>query len=134
MRRALPGVIAFAAAVAHLGFAWQEALGWRPDFVARAAPGWVAADPAAARAHIAWAAPLAFNMGVSNLMLATGLGWTAWAMRYDSLIAGRLATFFGLWMLAAALAALHTGVPAAFAAQGALGLALLAATAWGSRA
>src|SRR3712207_7047428 len=52
----------------HLGFAYQETVGWGPAFVRRAAKAWMR-DPRADDAHIAWARPLAFNVGAYNLVL-----------------------------------------------------------------
>src|SRR6267142_3200115 len=60
-----------------------------------------------AEAHIAWAEPLAFNVGVYNLLLAIGLAWTALA---DATIASSLAIFFWIWLLGAAAAAFYTGL------------------------
>jgi uncharacterized membrane protein len=119
--------VALLAACAHLLFAWREMLAWTPEFVRRAAPGWVGPDLAAAEAHVRWAARLAFNVGAYNLLLSVGLLWNAAVAFTDPLLARKLGLFFSVWLLAAAAAAAHTGIRAAFIAQGTLGLALLAA-------
>ena len=66
-------------ALAHVYFAFQETVGWGPEFVKKAAKAWINPheDPATTNAHIAWAKPLAANMGAYNLLLAFGLAWTA---------------------------------------------------------
>ena len=46
-------------------------------------------------------------MGVYNLLLGIGLAWTAVG---DATIVSSLATFFGIWLLGAAAAALYTRV------------------------
>jgi hypothetical protein len=66
-----------------------------PAFVASAAPAWtghvpVAQLPPETAAAIAWATPLAFNMGVYNLVLAIGLLWVAIA---GSRVAASLGVF-----------------------------------------
>jgi uncharacterized membrane protein len=56
-----------------------------------------------AEAHITWAKPLAFNEGVYNLLLAIGFVWTALS---DATTVSSLSTFFAIWLLGAAAAAL----------------------------
>jgi uncharacterized membrane protein len=109
-------------------FAYKETIGWGAPFVTSAAPAWVEHLPAAqlppeTTAAITWATPLAFNMGVYNLVLAMGLLWVAVA---GASVAASLGMFLGVWLLVAAAAALWTQVYLAFVAQGLLGLAVLA--------
>ncbi len=113
-------IVAAFGALAHFYFAYQEIVGWSPAFVRKAAGAWMR-DPGADDAHVAWAANLAFNMGVYNLVLAVGLVWTAVA---DPGMASALGLFFAFWLLAAAAAAAYTKVRLAFVAQGSLGLLL----------
>jgi uncharacterized membrane protein len=115
-------IFAWAGAVAHVFFAYQETIGWGRKFVAKAAPSWT--KGADVDAHIAWARELAFNVGAYNLMLAVGLAWTALT---DAGMARPLAFFFAAWLIAAAAAAAYTRVYLAAAIQGVLGLALLVA-------
>lgn len=122
-RKMLP-IVAAIGALAHLGFAWQETVGWGPKFVRTAAKAWMR-DPQA-DAHVAWARNLAFNMGIYNLMLAIGLAWTAAA---DQPVASSLGKFFALWLLGAAAAAAYTRVWLAVIAQGVLGV-MLGLAAW----
>jgi uncharacterized membrane protein len=108
-------------------FAYKETIGWGPAFVTSAAPVWVGHLPTAqlppeSMAAITWATPLAFNMGIYNLVLAIGLLWVAVA---GARVAASLGTFLGVWLLVAATAALWTQVYPAFMAQGLLGLAVL---------
>jgi len=112
-------IVAGLGALLHLGFAYQEIVGWGPAFVRRAAKAWMR-DPGADDAHVAWARPLVINMGAYNLVLATGLVWTAVA---DPGMAPALDRFFAFWLLAAAAAACTKVWPAA-ALQGSLGLLL----------
>ena len=78
-------------------------------------------DLGADDAHVAWARPLAANMGAYNLVLAAGLAWTAVA---DPGLAPALGRFFAFWLLVAAAAATWTKVRPAAALQGSLGLLL----------
>ena len=108
-------------------FAYREAIGWGSAFVASAAKAWtdhlpVGQLPPDTVAAITWATPLAFNMGVYNLVLAIGLLWLAVA---GARVAASLGVFLGVWLLTAAVAALWTQVYPAFTAQGLLGLAVL---------
>jgi uncharacterized membrane protein len=108
-------------------FAYKETIGWGAPFVTSAAPAWVEHLPAAQLppqtiAAITWATPLAFNMGIYNLVLAIGLLWVAVA---GASVAASLGIFLGVWLLMAAAAALWTQVYLAFVAQGLLGLAVL---------
>ena len=116
-------------------FAYQETLGWGPEFVADAAPAWVGYLEAKdlteeTRQHIAWAENLADNMGVYNLVLAIGLAWVAIA---GATVASSLGIFLAVWLLVAAAAAGYTEVYKASIAQGLLGLALLFASVWALR-
>jgi uncharacterized membrane protein len=123
MRWDFLGIVAGLGALLHLGFAYQEVVGWGPAFVRRAAGAWMR-DPGADDAHVAWARPLAFNMGAYNLVLAVGLAWTAVA---DPGLAPALGRYFAFWLLAAAAAAAAaawTKVWPAAALQGSLGLLL----------
>lgn len=120
-------VVAGIGAAVQSYFAYREAIGWGPAFVASAAKAWtghlpVGQLPPDTVAAITWATPLAFNMGVYNLVLAIGLVWLAIA---GARVAASLGVFLGVWLLAAAVAALWTQVYPAFAAQGLLGLAVL---------
>jgi uncharacterized membrane protein len=111
--------------IMHVGFAYQESVGWGADFVSIAAPSWMKRlneDP------VTWARKLAYNVAAYNLMLAVGLGWTCWAIHKRQAIAGPLGMFFAIWLLVAAVAALCTKVFLAFALQGAAGALLLTAT------
>jgi uncharacterized membrane protein len=119
-------------AVAHVYFAYIETIGWRLGMVRKIAPSWLEGfeDIKLAEAHADWAKRLAFNVGVYNLMLGIGLGWTCWAFAIQSPMARALGIFFGMWLLAAAGAALYTQVFRAFAAQGILGALLLLASAF----
>jgi uncharacterized membrane protein len=120
-------VVAGIGAVLQGIFAWKEAIGWGPAFVTKAAPAWVDHLPVTRLtpeyvAAMKWAEPLAFNMGIYNLVLAIGLLWVAVA---GASVAGSLGVFLGVWLLLAAAAALWTQVYPAFAIQGLLGLAVL---------
>lgn len=120
-------IVAGVGAVVQVYFAYKEMLRWDAGFVASAAPAWVDHVPVErltpeALAKIAWATPLAFNMGLYNLVLAIGLVWVAVA---GTGVAGSLGIFLGVWLLAAAAAALWTGVYIACVAQGLLGLLVL---------
>jgi uncharacterized membrane protein len=120
-------VVAFVGVVAQFYFAYQEIFNWGREFVADAAPAWVdgqeaAAMPADLIARIDWAAPLAVNLGVYNLVLAIGLAWVALA---GSAVARTLGVFVAAWLILAAVAAGFTHVYLAMAAQGILGLLLL---------
>jgi uncharacterized membrane protein len=119
-------------AVAHVFFAYIETIGWRLRMVQKIAPSWLAGleDIKLAEAHADWAKRLAFNIGVYNLMLGIGLGWTCRDFAVQSPMAPALAIFFGVWLMGAAAAALHTQVFRAFAAQGVLGALLLVAAAF----
>lgn len=116
-------------AVAHVYFAYIETIGWRLRMVRKIAPSWLEdlEDIKLAEAHADWAKRLAFNVGVYNLMLGIGLGWTCRAFATQSPTAPALGLFFGVWLLAAAGAALYTQVFRAFVAQGILGALLLLA-------
>jgi uncharacterized membrane protein len=121
----------FAAAIAHVYFAYKETLGWDDGTVQFIAPSWTeGVDKKVLHAHVTWAKRLAFNIGAYNLLLAIGLAWTCVAYAHDDSIARPLAAFFGIWLLGAASAALYTRVVKAFVAQGVLGLALLATCIW----
>jgi uncharacterized membrane protein len=127
----------FAAAVAGIGaaahgfFAYVETIGWRLHLVRKIAPAWVeGVEDTLAQAHADWARRLALNIGVYNLMLAMGLGWTCWAFAVGSPMARALGIFFAIWLVGAAAAALYTQVFRAFVAQGTLGLLLLLASAF----
>ncbi len=100
MRWDFLGIVAGLGALLHLGFAYQEVVGWGPAFVRRAAGAWMR-DPGADDAHVAWARPLAANMGAYNLVLAVGLAWTAVA---DVGMAAALQGSLGLLLGLAALA------------------------------
>jgi uncharacterized membrane protein len=119
-------------AIAHGFFAYMETIGWRLGLVRKIAPSWLEDldDVELAQAHADWAKRLAFNVGVYNLMLGIGLGWTCWAFAIQSPMARALGIFFGMWLLAAAGAALYTQVFRAFVAQGILGALLLLASAF----
>jgi uncharacterized membrane protein len=113
-------------AILHIGFAYKETLGWNREFVGTAAPSWIEGlDEDLSNKHIFWAKRLAFNIGAYNLMLAAGLAWNCWAFFWQQALAGMLGTFFAIWLLAAAAAALHTQVYLAAKWQGGLGLVLL---------
>src|SRR5690349_10378577 len=122
-------ILAGIGAVAHVIFAFIETFRWEPATVRRIAPSWIEGfnDISLAEAHIAWAKPLAFNVGVYNLLLGIGLAWTAVG---DATIVGSLATFCGIWLLGAAAAALYTRVVKACVLQGLLGLLLLLVSLW----
>jgi hypothetical protein len=125
----LAAAVAAICAAAHLLFGYKETLGWRWEFVTKAAPSWIEGlDEADAKQHIFWAKRLAFNVGAYNLMLAFGLAWTFYAFIWQPALAGTLGILFGIWLLGAAAAALYTQVLVAAKAQGALGLLLLSAT------
>jgi uncharacterized membrane protein len=115
------------AAVAHVVFAYIETFGWGLPAVRKIAPSWLESfkDTQAAEEHVDWAKRLAFNIGVYNLMLAIGLGWTCWAFATQAPIARALGIFFAIWLLGAAAAALYTQVFRAFIAQGLLGVLIL---------
>src|SRR4051812_46046087 len=105
-------VVAGIGAAMQVYFAYKEAVGWGRAFVASAAPAWIGHLPVAQLppetvAAITWATPLAFNMGIYNLVLAIGLLWVAVA---GASVAGSLGTFLGLWLLVASVAALWTQV------------------------
>ena len=118
-------------AAAHVFFAYIETLGWRLHIVRKIAPSWLEGlEDAKSAEHTEWARRLALNIGVYNLMLAIGLAWTCWAFATQSPTAGALGIFFGIWLLAAAGAALYTQVFRAFVAQGMLGARLLLAAAF----
>jgi uncharacterized membrane protein len=118
-------------ALAHLGFAYIETIGWRLHLVRRIAPAWLeGVEETLAQAHADWAKRLALNIGVYNLMLAIGLGWTCWAFAIASPMARALGLFFALWLVGAAAAAFYTQVFRAFVAQGTLGMLLLLAAAF----
>lgn len=76
---------------------------------------------------IEWASPLAKNLGAYNLLVALALFWTAAIAWVESSTAPHLGLLLGLFLIGAALAALKTGVPRAFKAQGTLGLLLVIA-------
>ena len=120
-------IVAGVSALAHLVFAYKEMFDWDRPFVAegRSEPG-SQGHRGVADAHIAWAKPLAFNMGSYNLLLALGLAATAWAAAIDDPAAAWLGPLFGIWLLGAAAAAGLTRVYPALALQGALGLILMA--------
>jgi uncharacterized membrane protein len=122
-------ILAGIGAVAHVIFAFIEILRWEPATVRRIAPSWLEGlnDIGLAEAHIAWAKPLAFNVGAYNLLLAVGLAWTALG---DATIVSSLGLFFAIWLLGAAAAALYTRVVKAFVLQGLLGLLLLVVSIW----
>jgi uncharacterized membrane protein len=122
-------ILAGIGAVAHVFFAFIEILRWEPATVRRIAPSWIEGvnDKGLAEAHVAWAKPLALNVGVYNLMLAIGLAWTALG---DATIVSSLATFFAIWLIGAAAAALYTRVVKACVLQGILGLLLLLVSIW----
>lgn len=116
-------------------FAYEETIDWGPAFVTSAAPAWtgnlpIKELPPETVAAITWAAPLALNMGIYNLVLAIGLLWVAVA---GASVAASLGVFLGVWLLAAAAAALRTRVYLAFAAQGVLGLVVLVLSIWAAR-
>ena len=117
-----------AGALAHVYFAYLEAVRWAPETVRKIAPSWLEglSDADAAKV-VGWAKRLAFNIGIYNLVLALGLAWTCWAFATQAPIAKSFGLFFAIWLLGAAAAAIHTQVPNAFKAQGALGVALLVA-------
>jgi len=122
----IASLVAAICAAVHVLFAYKETLGWTREFVHKAAPSWIEGlDNDLAKKHIFWATRLAFNVGAYNLMLAVGLAWTCWAFIQQPALAGMLAIFFAIWMLAAAAAALHTQVLLAAKVQGGLGLVLL---------
>ena len=119
-------LVAGVGAVLHVGFAYKETLGWNRKFVDKAAHAWIASlSVDVSNGHILWAEPLAFNMGVYNLVLAGGLAWTCWAFINQPALAVTIGTFFIISLLAAAAAALHTQVYLAAKWQGGLGLVLL---------
>jgi uncharacterized membrane protein len=120
-------VVAGIGAAAHVYFAFIETVGWKLDAVRRIAPSWVDGVKDA-EAGVAWAKPLAFNIGIYNLVLALGLAWTCRAFATRAPIASALGTFFAIWLLGAAAAALYTQVFNAVIAQGSLGVALLLAS------
>lgn len=128
-------------------FAYKETVDWGPAFVKTAAPAWLKRrpekelpaeqlmpehlpacklPPETIRA-IEWATPLAFNMGIYNLVLAIGLLWVAVA---GASVAASLGIFLGVWLLVAAAAALKTEVYLACGAQGLLGLAVMLLSIW----
>ena len=116
-------------AVAHVGFAYIETIGWRLGIVQKIAPSWLEGlEDSKSAEHADWAKRLAFNVGVYNLMLAIGLGWTCWAFAIQSPMARALGVFFAIWQLGVAGAALYTQVFRAFVAQGILGVLLLLAS------
>jgi uncharacterized membrane protein len=119
-------------AAAHVGFAYIETIGWRLGIVQKIAPSWLEGieDTELAEGHADWAKRLAFNIGVYNLMLAIGLGWTCWAFAIQSPMARALGVFFAIWLLGVAGAALYTQVFRAVFAQGILGVLLLLASAF----
>ena len=122
-------VVAGVGAAAHVYFAFIETVGWKLDAVRRIAPSWVAGMTDVEAASFAdRAKPLAFNIGIYNLMLALGLAWTCRAFATRAPIASALGTFFAIWLLGAAAAALHTQVFNAVIAQGSLGVLLLLAS------
>jgi uncharacterized membrane protein len=124
-------MICVLSAAAHAFFAYRETIDWGPEFVGFAAKRWrnQDKDERTNNAHIAWARPLAFNIGIYNLLLALGLAWTAWQAFHHDPIAGPFAMFLGLFLLGAALAAGITKVYPALAAQGILGVLLVVAAA-----
>ena len=116
-------------ALAHVGFAYIETIGWRLGIVQKIAPSWLEGlEDSKSAEHADWAKRLAFNIGVYNLMLGIGLGWTCWAFAIQSPMARALGIFFAIWQLGAAGAALYTQVFRAFVAQGILGVLLLLAS------
>ncbi|HEX8166512.1 MAG TPA: DUF1304 family protein [Beijerinckiaceae bacterium] len=115
-------IAAAAGALAQAGFAYKEIAGWGRPFVDQAAKAWIEPADPHVDDHIKWAKPLAFNIGVYNLVMATGLAWIVFA---DEDLVRPLALFFAFWLLGAALAAAYTKVHLAFMAQGFLGLFLL---------
>jgi uncharacterized membrane protein len=120
-------IVAGIGAAAHVYFAFIETVGWKLDAVRRIAPSWVDGVKDA-EVGVAWAKPLAFNIGIYNLVLALGLAWTCRAFATRAPIASALGTFFAIWLLGAAAAALYTQVFNAVIAQGSLGVALLLAS------
>lgn len=118
-------------------FAYKETIDWGPAFVESAAPAWLKhlpkerlpgeELPPETIAAIEWATPLAFNMGIYNLVLAIGLLWVAVA---GASVAASLGIFLGVWLLVAAAAALKTEVYLACGAQGLLGLAVMLLSIW----
>jgi uncharacterized membrane protein len=115
-------------ALAHVYFAYIETIGWRLGIVQKIAPAWLEGlEDTKSAEHTDWAKRLALNIGVYNLMLAIGLGWTCWAFATQSPMGRALGLFFALWLLGAAAAALYTQVFRAFVAQGILGALLLLA-------
>jgi hypothetical protein len=94
--------------------------------VGTVAPSWIEGlDEDLSNKQIFWAKRLAFNIGAYNLMLAAGLAWNCWAFFWQLPLAGMLGTFFAIWLLAAAAAALRTRVYPAAMLQGVFGLGLL---------
>jgi uncharacterized membrane protein len=120
MRWNLLEIVAGIGALLHLGFAYQEMVGWGPAFVRRSAKAWMR-DARADDAHVAWVRPLAFNVGAYNLVLAIGLIWVTMA---DPAMANALGRFFAFWLIVAAAAAACTKVWPAAVLQGVLGLLL----------
>jgi uncharacterized membrane protein len=125
-------VIAAVAAIAHAYFAYGETRDWGRDLVAKVAPKWLLDDagqplsPEHIQTVVNWAARLAVNVGIYNLMLAVGLAWVA--VRGAEFAS--LGVFFAIWLLVAAWAAWKTDVVIAFYTQGVLGILLLAAAIW----
>src|SRR3954447_22479806 len=124
--------VAFLGALAQGYFTYKETVGCGPAFVVKAATAWVDHLPVTRLtpeyvAAIKWAKPLAFNMGIYNLVLAVGLLWVTVA---GASVAGSLGVFLGIWLLVAAAAALWTQVYPAFVAQGLFGLAILVLSIW----
>src|SRR4051812_39375533 len=119
-------VAAGVGAAVHLAFFYLETVAWGPSFVRLAARAWIDPDeaPDATLAHIAWARPLAFNVGFYNAALAIGLAWTCIS---GPAMTVSLGLFTGLWLLIAAAAAGRTRVRGAFYVQGTLGLVILLA-------
>jgi uncharacterized membrane protein len=118
-------LVAGGGAILHIVFAYNETLGWNRKFVDTVAHSWIEGlDEDLSNRHIFWAKRLAFNIGAYNLMLAVGLAWNCWAFIQQPALAGMLGTFFAIWLLAAAAAALHTQVYLAAKLQGGLGVFL----------
>lgn len=115
-------------ALAHVYFAYLEAVQWAPGTVRKIAPSWLEglSDADAAKV-VGWSKRLAFNIGIYNLVMALGLAWTCAAFATQAPTAKPFGLFFAVWLLGAAAAAIHTQVPKAFKVQGALGVALLVA-------
>ena len=120
--------VAGVGALAHVYFAYIEAIKWSPAKVRDIAPAWLEGLSESDAAHVVgWAKRLAFNIGVYNLILALGLAWTCRAFWLQAPTARSLGIFFAVWLLGAAAAAFHTQVTKAGIIQGLLGVGLLIA-------